>query len=105
MSWARDSIGPPLRQPHCRLVTAQVHAKLISLATKTRYVTAHVRCPAPARNIARPRVVEGPAAGGMAGDIGIGSRGRALAGDRLCHPACRALDLDPDQSEGSPGCP
>ena len=46
MSWARDSIGPPLRQPHCRLVTAQVHAKLISLAAKTRYVTAHVCCPA-----------------------------------------------------------
>src|SRR5579863_9959874 len=103
MSWARDSIGPPLRQPHCRLVTAQVHAKLISLAAKTRYVTADVRCPALARNLARPRLVKGPAAGSVACGVGVGPRDRPLAGDRLCPRTCHALDLDPDQAEGGPG--
>ncbi len=41
----------------------------------------------------------------MAGGVGIGSRRRPGAGDRLCHRACRALDLDPDQSQGGAGHP
>src|SRR6202048_2278040 len=37
MPWARDSTRPPLRQPSCGVLTAQLHAKLIPLMSKTRY--------------------------------------------------------------------
>src|SRR6202011_5770922 len=37
MPWARDSTRTPLRQPSCGVLTAQLHAKLIPLMSKTRY--------------------------------------------------------------------
>src|ERR1700722_19411487 len=40
MSWARDSIRIPLRQPYCAVLTAQLHVKLIPLPPKTRYAEA-----------------------------------------------------------------
>src|SRR6185437_8131263 len=100
MSWARDSIRVPVRQPYCSLLAAQLHAKLISLGSKTRYAVGYVRWPVVTRKFVRIRVVEGPAAGGMARRVGLRSRGQPAAGDRLCRRACRALDLDPDQSQG-----
>ena len=41
----------------------------------------------------------------MARRVGLRSEGRPGAGDRLCRRACRALDLDPDQSQGGAGRP
>ena len=76
MSWARDSIRPPVRQPYCSLLTAQLHAKLISLGSKTRYADGHVRRLVSARKFVRVCIVEGPAAGGMARRVGLRSRGR-----------------------------
>src|ERR1700688_3834987 len=40
MSWARDSIRIPLRQPYCAVLTAHLHVKLIPLPPKTRYAEA-----------------------------------------------------------------
>src|SRR5260370_34977696 len=37
MSWARDSIRAPMRQPYCSIFAAQLHAKLIPLCVETRY--------------------------------------------------------------------
>src|SRR5258708_9688540 len=59
MSWARDSIGAPGRQPYCSILTAQLHVKLIPLCVETRYAqgmsTASI-LPATSRARRRPRV-------------------------------------------------
>jgi len=94
-----------MRQPNCGRLPADLHAKLIPLAPKTRYAISHVSCPLLARNIARTRRVDGPASGSVARGVGVGSLRRPWAGARLRHRACRALDLYPDQSQGGPGHP
>src|SRR5216684_2150280 len=59
MSWARDSIRAPGRQPYCSILTAQLHVKLIPLCVETRYAqgmsTASI-LPARSRARRRPRV-------------------------------------------------
>src|SRR5229473_5986798 len=59
MSWARDSIGAPGRQPYCSILTAQLHVKLIPLCVETRYAqgmsTASI-LPATSRARRRPSI-------------------------------------------------
>jgi hypothetical protein len=37
MSWSRDSIRIPVRQPYCGILTGLLHVKLIPRRQKTRY--------------------------------------------------------------------
>src|SRR6202047_2877689 len=59
MSWARDSIRAPGRQPQCAVFAAHLHAKLIPLMRKTRYAGAMTTAsffPAALRSRRRPTI-------------------------------------------------
>src|SRR5580700_8450879 len=105
MSWARDSIRTPVRQPYYGVLTGLLHAKLIPLMAKTRYAIGYVSCPVFARESECPRVFDATAIGGVARRLRQRSRRRPAAGDRLCRRACGAVDRDPDQPEGGAGHP
>src|ERR1700722_9413440 len=104
MSWARDSIGTPVRQPYYGVLTGLLHAKLIPLPSKTRYAQSHVDCIIFTCGFA-PAQAFAPAIGGGARRGRQRPEDQPVAGDRICRRACDAVDPDTDRFEGSTGRP
>ena len=76
-----------------------------STSGKNALRTTHDNCLGFARGLACAPSADHPAGGGVASGARERSQQRAVAGDRLCHAACRALDIHPDQPQGGAGCP